>query len=91
MDLLKRYCREDSIELPEVLHKSILEKFTDLIGRDGWGNARDVNTVREKMHSCRDLRCDDDGDIEGGYTRGDIDNAFHEMMKQRSNKRGDMF
>ena len=81
---------KENVELPENLHESIKKNFTDLIERDGWGNARDVNTVHDKMCTCRDLRCDDDGDLEGGYIQCDIDQVFDEMKKQRKSKLGEV-
>ena len=80
---------KESVELPEELHESIEKNFTDLIELDGWGNARDVNTVHDKMRTCRDLRCDDDGNLEGGYIQCDIYHVFHEMKKQRKSRRGE--
>ena len=83
LDLLAKHSARDGIELSDEFHPSVLRGFDDLKGCDGWGNARDVNTIYDKMTASRELRADDEGDIYGGFLLEDIDSAFSAMMRQR--------
>ena len=86
--LFRDKCKKESVDVPEGLDATLLNGFKDLIQRDGWGNARDVNTVHDKTKSSRDCRSNDEGIVEGGYILEDVHSAFNEMKSQRRRKQG---
>ena len=88
VDLFMKKCQSEAVEYPEGLNLALLSGFDDLIQRDGWGNAGDVNTVYDKTRASRDLRSDDEGIIEGGYLLEDVISAFDTMKLQRQKKIG---
>ena len=83
LDLVVKRCTAEGVELPETLHTVIIDGFTELSQREGWGNAGDVVTIVEKMVATRDCRCDDDGFVEGPFTEEDVQSAFSALQEQR--------
>jgi AAA+ superfamily predicted ATPase len=86
LQLLSKRCADEGVQLPVELHGKILQSFSELMQREGWGNAGDVITAHDKMSSSREDRCDDQGVIEGPYTEADVDQAFDTMLQQRKKK-----
>ena len=83
LDLVVKKCATEEVELPETLHSVIIDGFTELSQREGWGNAGDVVTIVDKMVASRDCRCDEDGFVEGPYTEEDVHAAFEALLAQR--------
>jgi hypothetical protein len=69
--------------LPHALEESVQWGFGELISREGYGNARDVITVHEKMMALRDERCDWQGNVEGDFRAEDVVTAFKAVFEQR--------
>ena len=55
--------------------------------RNGWGNARDVNTVYDDMKSSRERRLDDASMDSGPYVQSDMD-IFDVMIHRRQKQQG---
>lgn len=85
LELLLKLSQKEGTSIPEILHEFIIEGFSDLIGRDGWGNAGDVMTVHDKMLASRDSQCDDVGNVSSEFIIEDVMYAFNEMISQRPN------
>ena len=83
LDLVVKLCASDGVDLPETLHEVIIDGFTELSQREGWGNAGDVITIVKKISASRDSRCDDDGFVEGPYSEEDVHAAFSALLEQR--------
>ena len=87
------------MELPVAIHAAIENGFKSLIHRVGWANARDVNTIYDRMKSIRECRLDDecnhdnngnngvvddaDEAVNEPYIMSDVMTALQDMIKQR--------
>jgi hypothetical protein len=84
LDLLRRKCTAQKVDLPEALEPAVLEGFRRLAGLPSWGNARDACAVAERALEERDSRCDDDGFVEGPVLMEDLRKAFDALLEQRN-------
>lgn len=84
LELVRSRCRSQNVDLDIGADKFIIDGFASLLRLPGWANARDAVTVSDKLLESRDLRCDENGHIDGPLLLQDVRNVFDEMLRQRT-------